>query len=857
MVIKGINLNLKTRLSLVIGICGAILGFVFVYFAISNTTTLVEEKEAEELKLLSGALTTRIELQLASTEIAVKSIANNIEVERVFAARDREELLQMLLPIYEAIKGEITQFQFHLPDSHSFLRIHLPQQYGDDLSSFRYTVNMCNTTQQPVLGLEEGVGGLGLRVVLPMFYQGRHTGSVEYGAEFGQLFLEGLQQDFGGTYYMYIFDETNGINGQRLLYAVTNQHDQHINELQDCPKNKKQVQGGTTVYCKSADEKYNLVYVPFQDYAGKTKGYITIVLDRQEVLGRLNTMRNYMNMLAVLGTAGILILAITVVSRSKELLGLVKESTQRKKAEEEVNKLYLAIEQIPSSVIITNTEGKIEYVNSRFLQLTGYAPVDVMGKYIFHLNLGEYEKNQHNPIWSEVLATGHWRGELKNSKKTGEQFWEQASITLIKNTLGITTHLLKVSEDITERKEIEKKLTDYTAEIEKIYQKIKNDVDKAHQLHQQFFPKNFPVIAEVHFAAYNKPAENLGGDFYQVQDLGENQLLIYLSDVSGHGLDGAMLNIFVKNTVDNFISLQHLEGNRVYPTKLLEYVANQYSKENFPDDYFLCLLAVVYDVAKKQLLIGNAGFQINPQIVSKQGEITVPCCSGLPISKAIEPSILQYSQTTVTVAEGTTVFFTTDGLIEEHVKGEDYGEKRLQQVLQKNHNLSPEWLVEAVNEDFFRFSGNLQGKDDITFLAMQIHLMPKARLNIQIPSSIEGVEMARAKVEPFLRAYFEETYWQLMCLYEMIVNGVEHGNKFNKEKLVTVEIDIIDLNDTTPIARMVVSDEGNGFDWYSQLRELDVDSGDFSERGRGIKIAKTCCSQILYNKKGNKVLLVK
>ena len=76
------------------------------------------------------------------------------------------------------------------------------------------------------------------------------------------------------------------------------------------------------------------------------------------------------------------------------------------------------------------------------------------------------------------------------------------------------------------------------------YRLISEDVNKAREIHSRFLPETLPQIANFNFAYSYKPAQNIGGDFFNIQKIGQ-QLLIYLVDVSGHGLDGAILNIFI------------------------------------------------------------------------------------------------------------------------------------------------------------------------------------------------------------------------------------------------------------------------------------------------------------------------
>ncbi|MBI5030671.1 MAG: diguanylate cyclase [Chloroflexi bacterium] len=120
--------------------------------------------------------------------------------------------------------------------------------------------------------------------------------------------------------------------------------------------------------------------------------------------------------------------------------------------------LHHAVEQSPVSVIITDLQGNIEYVNPKFTQVTGYAFAEVIGKNPRFLKSGETLPDEYRNMWQTVLAGQEWHGEFHNRRKNGELYWEAASLSPIFDMQGKITHLLAVKEDITERKDIEAKL---------------------------------------------------------------------------------------------------------------------------------------------------------------------------------------------------------------------------------------------------------------------------------------------------------------------------------------------------------------------------------------------------------------
>ncbi|MDG4474563.1 methyl-accepting chemotaxis protein [Thiovibrio frasassiensis] len=139
--------------------------------------------------------------QLQNLSLAMETLTMNKEVVRLFAEGNREALVQDLAKYNEKLKKEydIAQFQFHTPPATSFLRLHKPEKFGDDLSAFRSTVVEANQSKKNVVGLEVGVGGPGLRVVFPVSYENNYVGTVEFGGSISGL-LNNLKETFGIEY---------------------------------------------------------------------------------------------------------------------------------------------------------------------------------------------------------------------------------------------------------------------------------------------------------------------------------------------------------------------------------------------------------------------------------------------------------------------------------------------------------------------------------------------------------------------------------------------------------------------------------------------------------------------------------
>jgi PAS domain S-box-containing protein len=140
--------------------------------------------------------------------------------------------------------------------------------------------------------------------------------------------------------------------------------------------------------------------------------------------------------------------------------------TDRVELEDALRKLSRAVEQSPSTVVITDTTGDIEYVNPKFTEITGYTTEEVQGENPRLLKADVQSVELYKELWDTIQAGGEWRGEFANRRRDGELYWEFASISPIKDQRGNITHFLKVAEDITERKLAEEALRQRTLELE-------------------------------------------------------------------------------------------------------------------------------------------------------------------------------------------------------------------------------------------------------------------------------------------------------------------------------------------------------------------------------------------------------
>ncbi len=140
------------------------------------------------------------------------------------------------------------------------------------------------------------------------------------------------------------------------------------------------------------------------------------------------------------------------------IYGVGRDITEKRKGEAHLRDLSRAVEQSPASVIITDVDGCIEYVNPRFTQLTGYTLDEVSGQNPRILQSGLTPREQYAELWQRILSGEVWEGEFQNRKKDGTLYLERVSISPVLDDAGVVRHFVAVKEDITEKRALEQKL---------------------------------------------------------------------------------------------------------------------------------------------------------------------------------------------------------------------------------------------------------------------------------------------------------------------------------------------------------------------------------------------------------------
>jgi methyl-accepting chemotaxis protein len=205
------------------------------------------------------------------------------DVQRALGLRNRQELSDLTFPFFKKEKERLSlaQFQFHVPPATSFLRLHKPEKFDDDLSSFRHTVVEVNRSKEKMSGIEKGVAGLGIRGVVPIYMKGDHTGSVEFGIKLDDKLLQSIKE-YLGTDISVLVPEGQGFKYLAKTHSLTVSKKSY-------PLLRKIMEEGKIQYkqVNKNNKSFMTIFGPLKDYSGTTIGVVAIPSDITETMGAI------------------------------------------------------------------------------------------------------------------------------------------------------------------------------------------------------------------------------------------------------------------------------------------------------------------------------------------------------------------------------------------------------------------------------------------------------------------------------------------------------------------------------------------------------------------------------------------
>ncbi len=297
-------MNLSTRILLPVIAALVITVGGLTGYGVWSQYQLIDTQEQDRLTDLANVFADRIQNQATSAVALAASISSDPDIQAAFATRDRERLLALMEPIYKTLHEQysVSQAHFHISPGVSFLRVHKPGTFGDDISTTRLMVVKALNEKAVVTGLEQGKGGYGLRGVVPVTYQGEFIGTFEIGFDFGEDLLTSFKTAQGSDVSVYLYDPK--ADEPFTLLASTLETPA---EVSAADRQSVIDTGASHVSEVSLDGALHRVIThPLTDFSGHVVGVFEIDVSRVAALDRIQ----WTQMLSLAIGAGFLVVAV-------------------------------------------------------------------------------------------------------------------------------------------------------------------------------------------------------------------------------------------------------------------------------------------------------------------------------------------------------------------------------------------------------------------------------------------------------------------------------------------------------------------------------------------------------------------
>jgi PAS domain S-box-containing protein len=369
--------------------------------------------------------------------------------------------------------------------------------------------------------------------------------------------------------------------------------------------------------------------------------------------------------------------------------------TQGREALQSFVLLSRVVEQTADSVVLTNTEGIIQYVNPAFEATTGYRREEALGKTPRILKSGLHDAEFYRQMWTQFTHGPAFKGMVINRKKTGELYWAQQTITSMRDESGHLTHFVSVSQDITElRKKQEQEF----------------QLQLARDVQQRFYAAA-PVITGFDIAGSAHPADETGGDYFDFISMADGSLVIAVADAKGHGFSSALVMALTRAYVRCFAAMQ-LELDDILAR------VNQMLLKDLEHGHFVTLFLARLNSDHRTLSYASAG-HVPGFVFLDSGNVKCTMDStGPPLG--LFPGSKFTLQHATQLDPGETAVFLTDGVTESTTPdGHQFGTQRVLDYVQVHNHDSASNIADGIYRAARAFVQGDPQDDDITSVIMK------------------------------------------------------------------------------------------------------------------------------------------
>lgn len=438
-----------------------------------------------------------------------------------------------------------------------------------------------------------------------------------------------------------------------------------------------------------------------------------------------------------------------------------------------------ALEAAADSIVITDVEGRVQWVNPAFTNLTGYSINEVFSRDLKILRSEKTPCKLIEELWQTILNGEVWSGHLVNTRKDGSEYTEEQSVTPVRDNDGAITHFIAIKRDITIRKELE----DSVLAARDYEMRVAAQVQESLLASQP--PRNMSAFD---FAAISIPSLSVDGDFYEFLPHGPKVFDLLIGDVMGKGLQAALLGAAAKSQFMKIFSrLMTNSGKVVLPTPL-ELITSLHAvlaRELIALESFVTLVCARFDASCRRMSFVDCGHTQTMLFRLEENVCEILTGKNCPLGFLARAN---YEEVQVNFSPGDLFVFYSDGVTEcRNSDGEMFGNERLKDFIEQRRHDFPKKIMRELLDYVTDFSHG-EFSDDLSLVLVKVREDRNEEClqvnETTINSDLNDLEKLRAWLRNFLLKILSskkpdemEIERLILAINEATSNVILHGSQ--------------------------------------------------------------------------------
>jgi serine phosphatase RsbU (regulator of sigma subunit)/anti-sigma regulatory factor (Ser/Thr protein kinase) len=392
----------------------------------------------------------------------------------------------------------------------------------------------------------------------------------------------------------------------------------------------------------------------------------------------------------------------------------------------------------------------------------------------------------------------------------------------------------------------------------RIQETLTYELDIAKKVQSGMLPHILPSLISFDISSTYMPVEKVGGDLYDLIQIKDNRIAVFIFDVSGHGVPSALIGAMTKT-----LFTYHLKSG-CKPSEVFTLVNKELCAYIKSGHYLTAFLGII-DSADNTMIYAQAG-HVYPLIYhANGGAISSIIANSLFIGHVALADIAEYHDSVIKFDWNDKLLLYTDGITDSiNDTDEMYGQERLKNALMKYCCEKSDVFIRMLTKDNEQFRNGCPLLDDFSLICIQFGcsrdilnesgFKQEDRPEVMACHSHDEIEDVCSKVMSRLdkNGYTHTEIFQAhIAVHEIIANAIEHGNNYNPDKRAIVFFKVL-----LDLFCVSVVDEGNGFNHSILKRELTPEDM-LRPRGKGLYAVGKLMNEITFNEKGNRVMIKK